>query len=163
NGWRNRNRGHGGAVGDAVLREQSELLEGRVKEYQAAVMGSWDSWPLIHAGESRYSNGIHHCSAKRVTGPRAPFQSVEVRLQDPAEYDQLHLYDQGSESALPLLPFVRMMASPSTAQNACYFFNRVEGEQVRYVSYHFSPEPNVVRTESAVQKALSDLATGERS
>jgi hypothetical protein len=37
------------------------------------------------------------------------------------------------------------MAAPKTAQNACYFYNRRQKDQkIRFVSYHFEQEAEVV-------------------
>jgi hypothetical protein len=37
------------------------------------------------------------------------------------------------------------MPAPRTAQNACYFYNRTQkNEQIRFVSYHFEHEAEMV-------------------
>lgn len=33
--------------------------------------------------------------------------------------------------------------SPSSTKNACYFFNRVEKDGLRFVSYHFVDQPEL--------------------
>ena len=45
--------------------------------------------------------------------------------------------------ALRLLPLVKVGPSPQSAKNACYFFNRLERDGARFVSYHFTDRPEV--------------------
>ena len=61
------------------------------------------------------------------------------------EDGQLHLVAPDERRALQLLPFVKVMLSPRTAQNACYFYNRSLREGLRFVSYHFETEADIVQ------------------
>ncbi len=69
------------------------------------------------------------------------------------EDGQLHLLASGGNRALSLLPFIGM-SSPTSAQNACYFYNRRQGEKLRFVSYHFETEAEVIEVFSDTESAL---------
>ena len=87
-------------------------------------------------------------------GSRTPFEVVDVFVAEPMEDDQLHLLGRGESRPLKVLPFIKVMPSPRTAQNACYFYNRREGEKLRFVSYHFESEAEVVEAFSDTETAL---------
>jgi hypothetical protein len=53
------------------------------------------------------------------------------------------------------------MESPTTEQNACYFYNRVERDGVRWISYHFENESEIVKPDDEVLQALSLLKRKE--
>ena len=75
----------------------------------------------------------------------------------PMDKNGIYLLSEGQQRPLKLLPFMRMMESPKTEQNACYFYNRVEKDRVRWISYHFEAEPEITRPDDEVLKALSLL------
>ena len=56
------------------------------------------------------------------------------------EHGVLYLKAQDERIALALLPLIKVMPSPRSAENACYFYNRQERDGVHFVSYHFEKE-----------------------
>ena len=42
--------------------------------------------------------------------------------------------------------------------NACYFFNRVEGDGLKYVSYHFIDKPEIVEPFAGAKAVLAELS-----
>jgi hypothetical protein len=63
-------------------------------------------------------------------------------LSYPLDAESLYLLNDGSSQALALVPLIRFISDSNTGEDACYFYNRLEGEQVRWVSYHYCGEPN---------------------
>jgi hypothetical protein len=59
--------------------------------------------------------------------------------------------------ALELVPFIRVIAG-NTGQDACYFYNRVEGAEVRWVSYHFHAYPELLLPDEDVMELLATLS-----
>ena len=59
--------------------------------------------------------------------------------------------------ALEPVSFIRV-TSGRTGQDACYFYNRVEGADVRWVSYHFHQEPELLLPDDDVVELLATLA-----
>ena len=55
--------------------------------------------------------------------------------------EKLYIVQKDAQVALELLPLIQFGPSPSSARNACYFFNRVEKDELHYVSYHFIDQP----------------------
>jgi hypothetical protein len=46
---------------------------------------------------------------------------------------------EGSDSAL-LLPLIKILPSPRTEENACYYYSRRDSNKVRYLTYHFGAD-----------------------
>ena len=55
------------------------------------------------------------------------------------------------------MPFIRVIAG-NTGQDACYFYNRVEGAEVRWVSYHFHADPELLLPDEGVSELLATLS-----
>ena len=51
------------------------------------------------------------------------------------DIDRLYLLSDAAARGLQLLPLVFIGASPPSAKNACYFFNRLEKDGVRFVDW----------------------------
>jgi hypothetical protein len=67
-----------------------------------------------------------------------------------------YLLSVGNPGALELLPFVRVIAG-GTGQDACYFYNRGEGTEIRWVSYHFHADPELLLPDQEVIQLLATL------
>ena len=89
-------------------------------------------------------NFILQISSDASRGSRTPFERVQRITTDPLETECLYLIAKGENKALRLIPFLKVMPSPSTEQNACYFFSRREKNGLRFVSYHFETEAEVI-------------------
>ena len=70
------------------------------------------------------------------------------------DVDRLYLASRNCGRALLLLPLVQVGPSPSSAKNACYFFNRLDKEGARFVSYHFVDEPEREDLSDATSAAI---------
>jgi hypothetical protein len=73
------------------------------------------------------------------------------------EHNTLHLLDPDGDLSLKLLAFVRVMPSPKTEANACYFYNRKHGDKQRFVSYHFDADSEVESFFADTQAALEGV------
>jgi len=136
---------HGGAVNDVTAQSNLLELQSGLDEVRACFGESWLDYELIDPRESRYKAGITHYKVRKIVGTRnAPFKTDEVSLTEQMEDGQLHLYCPGESRALPLLPFIKVMHSPKTEENACYFYNRRQSGGIRYLSYHFATDSEVV-------------------
>lgn len=165
NTLRNSWKGHGGVVSDETAAEQLETLEGHLGRLRAIVGERWELYTLCRMGHFEVRNGVFVAQVERVVGTRTPFPVDTLELASPAESGCLHFVGVGSNEALPLLPFVKVMPSPKTALNACYFYNRTEKEGVRFVSYHFAEDAECVgRFDDTAREvaSLSDVSLSER-
>jgi hypothetical protein len=52
---------------------------------------------------------------------------------------------------------IKVLASPPSAQNACYFYNQANEDGVRFVSYYHGSDSEVVQQFPDTRKLLSEL------
>lgn len=161
NSLRNALKGHSGIVNDDVAGRHLAALEAHLANLRGSVGERWKLYVLCRTGQFEFRDGLYFAQAERVVGTRAPFSVDVVELTGPAESGRLHLLGPGARDALPLLPFVRVMASPKTALNACYFYNRKTKEGVRFVSYHYAEDSDVTDRFDDTARAVSALSQGD--
>ncbi|MEI9941984.1 MAG: hypothetical protein WDO69_32625 [Pseudomonadota bacterium] len=161
NSLRNALKGHSGIINDEVAGSHLAALEAHLGNLRSSVGERWQLCVLCRIGQFEFRDGLYLAQAERVVGTRAPFAVDVVELTGPAESGRLHLLGPGARDALPLLPFVRVMASPKTALNACYFYNRRTKEGVRFVSYHYAEDSDVTDRFDDTARAVSALSHGD--
>lgn len=123
-----------------------------------SVMGmTWERFELVQPGECRFVAGLFNYKARRVMGTRTPFTTVARNTIEGMEDGALHLLDPDGERALKLLAFIRVMPSPKTEANACYFYNRKQADNQKFVSYHFEADSEVEEFYADTQAALEGL------
>ncbi len=158
NSIRNSAYGHVGAVSEtsakSILAALTEHL-GRVRETFGDI---WASYELLKPLECKHRSGVFHYKSQRIMGTRSmPFETVEVVLTEAMEDGQLHLWSPGENRALRLLPMVKIMPSPKTEQNACYFYNRRQADGIRFLSYHFETDADIVELFEDTDRVLNTL------
>lgn len=163
NSVRNNWVGHVGAVSDRQAEAVHDELFSLVQQCRGVLGRSWLDYELIQPGESRFRDGLFHYTVRRLQGTRsAPFETVERESIEAMDDRVLYLFDPNSDRGLRLLPFVRVMPSPRTEANACYFFSRLEGNGMyRYVSYHFAQDAELTNAFEDTRDALRALALAD--
>jgi hypothetical protein len=154
---RNRKLAHGGAASERVFEQLHDDLYSLLKELQKELGYVWSSYQLVHSGPVRRRQTVYLTTIQRVMGTRTPFPSAEIELDEAIEDSQLHLWDPEERTALQLLPFVKLMPSPGTELNACYFYNRSQQDGHRFVSYHFSSANEVTGNFDDVAACLKEF------
>jgi hypothetical protein len=155
--WRNDWLGHGGA---ANLQEyerrlhELEMLLGRIQDLHGS---SFETWTLLKPGSAAFTRGAFYLSATSIMGSRVDFRKVERRVSEPFDTGRLYMLNSGRQRALELVPLIRILAGQKTGQDACYFFNRLQPEGVRWVSYHHQAEPELILPDSDIVELLSSL------
>lgn len=153
NGW----RGHGGIVGDDEAARRASLYYDLLLEFRGLVENRWRSYPLVVPESSKFKGGLNHYTVKRIVGSRTPFEKEKIALKQQMEDGVMHLASPSDGTACPLVPFIRLGASPADAKNACYFFSKREGEKIKYVSYHFTEKPEIETEAAETQEFLGVL------
>lgn len=159
NSVRNDWHGHVGAVGEKQAETVHAELLTLVQQTRGVFGRAWLDYELIQPSEARFRDGLFRYRVRRLQGTRsAPFESVERDGIEPMEDRALYMLDPSSDRGLRLLPFVRVMPSPRTEANACYFFNRLESnDRFRYVSYHFAQDAEFTDGSEDTRDALNGL------
>lgn len=154
---RDRWKGHGGIVGDQESKRRRTLLQSDLSNVMQLIADSYNSTQLIQPDNAQIKEGIFHWQVKLLMGANPIFRKIGVQTTGPMETGKLYLLNVDQYKPIKLLPFFRLMESPRTQQNALYFYNRVEGADVRWVSYHFDTEAEIYSRDDEVVSALSLL------
>ena len=156
-------RAHGGAEGDAEVKRRLTQLEHELTVFRELFTDAFDDYLLLKPGEATYSAGTFEWKVKCLMGTRTIFPEEHIRTSVPMETERLYWLDRASSVPLELLPFFRIMPSPESEENACYFYNRVQKDGIRWVSYHFESKSEDVRPDDNLTAVLQELeaSTGE--
>ena len=156
NSMRN-DQAHGGVLGNRELELINQQLIDFIQICRSVMGTTWERYELIQPAECRYNNGLFNYSVRRLVGTRTPFVTAERTTIEGMDDGYMHLMDPDGDRFMKLLPFIRVMASPQTATNACYFYNRKLDQQHRFVSYHFEADSEVEDSFADTAAALESL------
>jgi hypothetical protein len=133
--------GHGGMTNPKVLRERLDDVDEVLNETRSLFAWSFVPWTLLKPGASMKRHGVHESTAQILTGANAAFRKRRIQLSHPCDAEHLYLQNRDHTEALAVAPLIRMITDDDTGEEACYFYNRMEGNQVRWVSYHYVGVP----------------------
>jgi hypothetical protein len=143
NKMRNDWSGHGGVVGQEEAKFRNEQLLGQVEKLRQAMSDVWDAAVVVNALHCRPRRGVFENEIAILRGSNSEFLKESRSMSTWLDVDSLYIISGQQSGALKLLPLIQVSASPGTAKNACYFFNRTEREGARFVSYHFAGQPEL--------------------
>ena len=155
--WRNNWLGHGGAANLQEYERRLHELQRLLGRIQDLLGSSFETWTLLKPGSAAFTDGAFYLTAASIMGSRPDFRKVERRVSEPFDTRRLYMLNSSSQKALELVPLIRILAGQKTGQDGCYFFNRLQPEGVRWVSYHHQAEPELVLPDSDIVKLLSSL------
>jgi len=158
NEYRNKWQGHSGVLSPEKRREILLLLESKLSEVRKVMQDKWESALLLSPEKTEYSEGIFEYQVKALVGTRTPFKEKTVRTVKPMDRDTIYILHTEQQNPVKLLSFIRLMESPTTQANTIYFYNRMRGDKVRWVSYHYDKDSDIdKRTDNAVTSAIKLL------
>ncbi|MCY2994355.1 MAG: N-6 DNA methylase [Planctomycetota bacterium] len=155
---RNRKAAHTGAIGGASDREANEQLRQLIAKVREVFGTTWEAYELLLPEEARFKSGAFQYSVRRIMGTRTPFAIDTVEVVEKMEDGNLYFKSPDEKRGLRLLPLVKIMPSPRTEENACYFFSSDDKEGHQFLSYHYQAESEVTYSFDDVSTALSNLA-----
>jgi hypothetical protein len=156
--YRNLWIGHGGVTGRAEEQEaRLRSLEKLLAKVRTLFGASFEPWILLKPGQMTLTGGIFDLTVTRLTGTRSVFRKERVQVGQALDAGRLYLLNLGGFKALELVPLIRILAGQATGEEACYFYNRLESNQVRWVSYHFQSDPELLLDDPDVVEFLADL------
>ena len=155
--YRNLWLGHSGAVDEVEASQRRIELEALLSEARSVMGRCWVGFEMVRALSLNFSAGAYYAKVEKLMGVRTPFLVAEVVLVEPLDDQKLYFFDQKSGRGLEIVPLVKVLASPRSAQNACYFYNRTDKDGVRFVSYYFGSDAEIVDKFSDTKQLISEL------
>jgi hypothetical protein len=145
-------KAHDGVQDSQVAKNRCARLEEKLAELRAAIGQGYAPVLLLAPATSRYHEGLFVYQAELLKGSRIIFRNVEVETITPMDENRLYLLCAHCHTPLQLLPLMKLHESPCSTVRACYFYNRIEGENIRWISYHLEggaemsmPAPEVIK------------------
>jgi hypothetical protein len=130
-------------VADAILGAEDLTLSGA--ELRAA---------FETALEARSQMPPHTVASRRL---EEPVPGGSVALRELPEDGALYMLEDGASLLLPLRHLFQLRRIPESAADACYFYDRVEEGGVRWVSYHYEAEAEVVHADDDILALIEEL------
>lgn len=138
--YRNNWTGHGGLSGDSESKRRLVLLEQELTRLRELLKDIYIDYLLIQPISSRFSQGLFNNTIRNVLGANASFPEEEFISNIALDINDLYFSERSRRDPLKLIHFFRMLPSPQSEQNACYYYSRFDDLNIRYVSYHFESE-----------------------
>ena len=155
NSLRNRWSGHGGAVSVQIAEQRHAELEGLLTEFRALCGSIFLRYQTIEPREVKVLPGpVFKCPARVIMGSNPQFEHINIKLLNPPVTGALHLHNPGHTRSLQLLSLVQVQKAP---QPVCYFYNRQDGSDSHFVSYHYGEQPDSFDQSGSVAELISDL------
>ena len=131
--YRNKWKGHGGVTSKHESKNRATILEQKLTELRSLIGEGFSDCRLIVATTNTYSNGVFTYKAKELIGNRTPFNEIEIDSLIPLDISKLYFIHSGQNRPIELLPFIKF----NQETKACYFYNSIEGSNIRWVSFHY--------------------------
>lgn len=147
---------HGGISNEYWVNEQLTQLERLLLEFQEVISDNFEDVILVYPQKAEFDE-VFNYEVKRIMGTRSPFIVEDLITTNPMQKDQLHLVDINQKVPLTLLPFFQLRESPKSDKNACYFFNRIQGNQVHWKSFHFDSQPELEEPNGSLKEYVTVL------
>lgn len=162
NTYRNRWPAHGGSVTKEEATQRLRAVENQVEELRKRFGSIFLGYELLEPlTTAKLPGPIYRYDALRVMGSNPLLERTIVELEHPVFSGYRRFPLARNSRALQLEPVFQVQDAP---QPACYFFNRMEGGNPRYVAYGLatvSELPHPTRSD-AMRAIASDFvrATG---
>ena len=158
NKLRNDWSGHGGVVGQEEAQLRNEQLLGEVQALREAIADTWVRTQLIRALHTVHRRGIFENEIAVLMGSNSEFLKETRPMAISMDVERIYLSVKGALQALKLLPLIQIGSSPQYANNACYFFSRLERDGARFVSYHYADRPELKGQFDDATETIKSLA-----
>lgn len=140
NTYRNDWSGHGGVSSDTLVKRRLALLETELTAVRELVKDSYINFLLIQPKQMTMSRDIFQNVVKSLVGSNSLFPEITLETNIGLDVNELYFVEKSSRDPLKLIRFFRMLPSPQSEQNACYFYSRFNPQGIRYISYHFETQ-----------------------
>ena len=133
---RNYWKGHGSFLGERKINELLSKHNENLKSLKTNLISLFSSFELIQAKIIKYQGGDFNHEVISFMGSSQFFKTKIIKTKTPMEYDHLYILHKGSERPIKLIPYIKFIPGSKTDHKVFYFYNRIDRNQIRYMSYH---------------------------
>ncbi|KKL66532.1 hypothetical protein LCGC14_2144060, partial [marine sediment metagenome] len=135
-----------------ILRKNLSLLEDSLTRLREDIGDFLSKFLIVKPINMKVTQGVYHIRVDKLIGTRFPFQEIEIETRSPMEEENLYILHENYKPTIKMLPFIILKED-----KICYFFNRVEGENARYISYHYDQKPEIHSKKDLLEFSLNLL------
>lgn len=156
--YRNRHKGHGGDSSEQMEKEHLQYLEKQLYMTWRTISDKYSNNILIMPNEGSRLEDKYQYDVMKITGTRTPFITMKLNTDNSLRKGSLYLINKETLKPLQIVPFFKIMESPKTGEEACYFYREVDERTVRWISYHYGNDPELyLPLEMDLKKAIELL------
>jgi hypothetical protein len=155
--YRNDWKGHSGIIAKKEHDHRLTLLQEELTRLRTIIGTVFEDWWLVRPGSNVYTAGLYHYDVNKLMGSHQIFREEKVETSTAMDANELFFFDITSRQPLQLLHFFRMLPVPESEDIACYFFNRLDKKDVRWVSYHFEGKAERTESDTSVLKLIEEV------
>ena len=153
---RNSWRGHSGITSDAIYTDHVRILENDLRRFQEKIQDTYEKLQLIRPLSLKHRDGVFINTVEVLEGSNPIFKKCDI-IGNALDENKLYIRMVDTNRLFELPPFLVMKKTPSEVKNACYFYSRIEGNNTKYVSYHFEGNPEDIEEGSAAYTAIKKV------
>lgn len=148
---------HSGIENSFESKRKLSLLESELGGLRQLFVDAFEDVILIKPKNNQYQDGVYDNQFLSIMGSRQKFNESRCNTVVPLDSRKLYFGGKDSERHLELLPFVKLFVDVEMGINACYFYNRMNGNQVRWITYHHEPRPEMISIEDDLAQLIEFL------
>ena len=153
-------KAHTAPASEDLWRQRLSIAEETLRRMREPIGDAFDGWRLVRMGAGRRRNGVVTTSFEDLTGSRMPFRRGQADLLELPEERRLYMLEEGSTLPLELGPLVQLRRAPEAVEDACYFYDRIDEGSVKFISYHYPHEPELIATDPNTIEMIRELDAG---
>ena len=126
------------AIPEEECDRRMEILSNLVNDLKELTTDLYDSILFFLPIEGGCISGDCRYKIRMLKGPNSHFKKDQIKVSPSTEMldsTEIYFINENQLEPIKLFKFLKIMKTPEREPNA-YFFNRVEGDEVRLVSYH---------------------------
>lgn len=130
-------KSHGGVMPEIFAQKTICELD-RYTNQIFDVLTAYKSLKLIYPTNMEKISGIYHINAKILEGNSYVFDEKEIIAEKDLDTKLLYLYNETTQERLKLNPeLIKLIQCPECANWSLYFYNSINENNVKYVSYQY--------------------------
>lgn len=152
--------GHGGVVSQPEAQLRDGILQTQLENLRRLMADGWHRVRLLRCLQCQPRQGVFENEVAILVGSNSEFLKETRSMSSWLDVERLYLASDDSGRGLLILPFILVDLPPASVKSACYFFNRVEKDCARFISYHFVDQPELKLPRANIADAMRFLTNG---
>lgn len=137
------------------------MLEDDLHRFQDKIQDVYEKMQLIRPLSLKHKDGLFTNIVEVLTGSNSIFKKCEI-VGEALDESKLYIRMLDTNRVFEIPPFLLLKNSPTDVKNACYFYNRLEGTNTRYVSYHFEGQPEDIEQGSLAYSVIKNVLSNNK-